>query len=172
MTDIRAILEELSALAESSAPAEPRRVDPVLRFGLDGRVEWRCLACLAGGIGGDDATVDLAVEVHSEGCGDNQPLVRARMDLVSVISGVSEDEFAAGWLIGIEQILLRRGGLWALLAEQYGWPVGYRGVSGWAPDLAAALHQFGLTEADMVDPLPVRPERNDGPGVGPGKGRE
>jgi len=51
-------------------------------------------------------------------------LSRMRRQLLDVMSGWSEDHYAAGWLIGLEWRLVREGGVWELLGRHLGWPVG------------------------------------------------
>lgn len=114
-----------------------------------GTERWRCLMCLAGGNGGENI-IDLAVAAHASTCSNDQDLGRMRFELLDMISGVSEAWFAAGWLSGIEKILLKRGGLWLVMADQVGFPTDWRGLDGWNLDAKSALAHHGLTPADVV----------------------
>jgi hypothetical protein len=130
----------------------------IVRAGMgDGRTEhWRCLVCLAGGQGAPDG-VALGIEVHLADCEGDPLLASARADLLEAISDASQGAFAAGWLSGVEKILLLRGGLWALLADALGWPYGHRGLIEWDTDLDSALARYGATRADLdVQPVPGR----------------
>lgn len=118
--------------------------------GNDGGVErWRCLMCLAGGEASAD-TVDFAVAVHTPACSKEEELAKMRFELLDMISGVSESWFAAGWLSGIERILLKRGGLWLMLADQVGFPQDWQGLTGWNLDARSALAHHGLTPEEVV----------------------
>ena len=108
------------------------------------RYGWRCLACLEGGSSTDEDSVPLAVHVHLADCTGPQDEAYARLELIQTISAVSEHDYAAGWLMGIENLLLRRGGIWKTLAEQYGWPDGWNGLDGWHPDYEAAAEHLGI----------------------------
>lgn len=72
-------------------------------------------------------------------CGDGAeggPLTvdDARQAMIDAIGEFSELHYAAGWLIGIEEIIRRHGRQWVLLAWLAGgWPQGLDGEDGWAP---------------------------------------
>ncbi len=103
--------------------------------------QWRCLACLTHGIGDNDI-ITLAIQVHLTECIGNQTLANMRQDLLQAISGVSEEEYAAGWLHDIPKILINRESIWAILADAIGWPIGYLGIDGWDSDAASALARY------------------------------
>lgn len=112
---------------------------------------WRCLGCLGGG-NGSLLAVELAVEVHRATGGCDTTVAFARSQLLDAICDRSESEFAAGWMVGIEGALLARGGIWAMLAEQLGWPVGWLGLEGWDTNLDAALARYQLSRAEVPVP--------------------
>ena len=135
-----------SLLAYSSTQEElPRSGEgehgaPLYVQGKDssGSPAWLCLACLGQGKA-EGQSVALGVAAHLESCSLDFVLARCRMDLLEIISAVSEAEFAAGWLTGIQDKLIVRGGVWVLLADAVGWPIGYLGLDGWEKDAASAL---------------------------------
>lgn len=51
--------------------------------------------------------------------------------LCRAISDVSEQDWAAGWLVGIERLVWQRKPEWRFLADLCGWPLGYQGEDGW-----------------------------------------
>lgn len=104
---------------------------------------WNCLICLNHGKG-DKASIDLALEIHNLECKGDKQIAVGRADLLDAISNASEELYSAGWLDGIERILLLKGGIWLTLAEKYGWPVGYRGEKGWET-LTEALTRYNTT---------------------------
>lgn len=106
--------------------------------------KWRCLVCGVGGEGAKDG-IKLGITVHSLDCEGDQEKAVIRADLLDAISNASEESYAAGWLDGIEKILLIRGGMWLTLAKEVGWPIGYRGEDGWET-LEEALNRYGTTE--------------------------
>lgn len=117
--------------------------------GREGDIDrWRCLKCLNGGIASGDA-IELAVAVHLPTCSGDEDIAKMRFELLDMISGVSESWYAAGWLSGIEKILLKRGGLWLMLAEQVGFPTDWRGLNGWSADARTALQHHGI-ESETV----------------------
>lgn len=122
--------------------------DLVARGEDDGVPRWRCLMCLTGGQG-DGATVDLAVQVHHDECSGDAGLAKMRFELLEMISGVSEAWYAAGWMGGIEKVLLRRGGLWLLMAERVGFPTDWRGLDGWTLSAAESLAFHGIPAAEV-----------------------
>lgn len=104
---------------------------------------WNCLICLNHGKG-DKESIELALEIHNLECEGDKLVAVGRADLLDAISNASEDLYSAGWLDGIERVLLLKGGIWLTLAEQYGWPVGYRGEKGWET-LDQALTRYNTT---------------------------
>lgn len=63
-----------------------------------------------------------------------KPLAERREQFLEAISGYSEDRWAAGWLIGIEDQVRAEAGLWIVMAAACeGWPLGYRAEQGWDP---------------------------------------
>lgn len=122
--------------------------DLVARGDVDGTPMWRCLMCLTGGLG-DAATVDLAVQVHREECSGDVGLAKMRFELLEMISGVSESWYAAGWMGGIEKVLLQRGGLWLLMADRVGFPTDWRGLEGWSPNAYEALSHHGIDPSEV-----------------------
>lgn len=56
---------------------------------------------------------------------------RLRADLLTLMSAWSEDQHCAGWLIGLDKELLAEGGVWEILGQAIGWPIGYMGEGGW-----------------------------------------
>lgn len=120
---------------------------------------WRCLTCLQSSVG-DEATLALTAEVHRVECVPDAALSGARSDLLESVSNASQALFAAGWMGGIEKILLTSGGMWAHLADQFGWPYEYRGLGGWDSDLDSALARYGLTRGSLNVP-PRLPRRFD-----------
>lgn len=124
--------------------------DLVARGDVEGVPLWRCLMCLTGGQG-DEATVDLAVHVHRGECSGDTDLAQMRFELLEMISGISESWYAAGWMGGIEKVLLTRGGLWLVLAERVGFPTDWRGLEGWTPNAAQSLafHAIPAAEVDV-----------------------
>lgn len=54
-----------------------------------------------------------------------------RMQLLELISAVSEERWCAGWMQGIEGELCREGGVYRLIGSYTGWPIGYQGELGW-----------------------------------------
>jgi hypothetical protein len=127
--------------------------DLVTRGEIDSGPLWRCLMCLTGGQG-DEATVDLAVQVHREECSGDVGLAKMRFELLEMISGVSESWYAAGWMSGIEKVLLQRGGLWLLMAERVGFPTDWRGLEGWTSGATESLAYHGIDPA-KVDVWPT-----------------
>lgn len=122
--------------------------DLVARGDVDGTPLWRCLMCLTSGQG-DGETVDLAVQVHKESCSGDAGLAKMRFELLEMISGVSESWYAAGWMGGIEKVLLTRGGLWLVLAERVGFPTDWRGLEGWSLNAHAALAHHNVSPAEV-----------------------
>lgn len=120
----------------------------------DGRV-WRCLACLEAGRAPREA-LELVEQVHRSGCTGSAAVAAARADLLETLVGVSEAAYGVSWQDGVERKLLRRGGMWAVLADTVGWPVGYHGVDGWDAGLGSALARYGWTVADLESPDPRR----------------
>jgi len=147
--------EWLHSLLSFSGPEMPRPgtgVDEAPLYvqgrGENDKAKWRCLACLTGGEAEGD-TVQFGVLAHLPYCNVDTGMARARMDLLEIISSVSEAEYAAGWLIGVEERLIRRGSLWVVLADSVGWPVGYLGLDGWDVDLNSALARRNLSLSDI-----------------------
>lgn len=63
---------------------------------------------------------------------DDRDIRRAQM--LDLLSAWSEDNWAAGWMSGIEKEARRAGGLWTVMAAACGgWPKGYRAEEGWEP---------------------------------------
>lgn len=116
-------------------------------------MHWRCLVCLGHGYLLEDA-LPLTAEVHKTECVGDHNLAAARADLLQAISNESEYSFAAGWLTGIEKIILKRGGMWAVLAENIGWPYGYNGLVEWDQDLDTALARYNWTRDNLDCQLP------------------
>jgi hypothetical protein len=114
---------------------------------------WRCLICLTGGQGSADA-VSLGIAAHAPECRGSKRLAVARFDLLEAMSDASQSAYFAGWHGGIEKVLLERGGMWLLLAEQLGWPVGYLGLIGWDRTAVQALARHQIS--------PSAPVLNDG----------
>lgn len=80
-----------------------------------------------------DSIEDLYV--FAEYTPEQAELEKRRAQFCDMISGWSEDHYAAGWIIGVVGMVKKEGGLWAVLAEACGgWPIGYRGEDGWGFD--------------------------------------
>lgn len=72
------------------------------------------------------------------------PRAELRAQMLDLISAYSQQGWAASWIIGIEEIIRRDGGIWlAMAAVCGGWPKGYRAKDGWEP----------LTEAEWAEIL-------------------
>jgi hypothetical protein len=69
-----------------------------------------------------------------------------REQMIRMIGAYSEENWAVGWLEGIDQQIRLEGGLWiAMAAVCGGWPQGYQGEEGWIPlsrDEWAKLHNW------------------------------
>ena len=100
-----------------------------------------CLACLTS-VSGSLSMVNFANMVHESECYASLDIAYARHDLLMAIRDVSQSVYMAGWLAGIEVELLARGGMWRILADQIGWPVGYLGLDGWDINYKAALARY------------------------------
>jgi hypothetical protein len=61
----------------------------------------------------------------------SEALAIQREQLLEAMSGVSESRWCAGWLTGLEERLHAEGGIWKILGEQVGWPVGEYGQWTW-----------------------------------------
>lgn len=59
------------------------------------------------------------------------PEQKLQDDLLTLMSAWSEDQHCAGWLVGLDQELRGRGGIWEILGRAIGWPIGYRAEGGW-----------------------------------------
>lgn len=115
---------------------------------------WRCLSCGEGGkdfsdyrenlpqqgvlFGEENITPriyrsNLITETHMLDCTGDPKLGEMREDFIDFMSTYSENTYAASWLIGLEQILLQKEGVWKILGEHLGWPVGMDGIDGWMP---------------------------------------
>lgn len=112
-----------------------------------GLYNWRCMVCLKTGHG-DYEVIQLAVELHKLECKGDKIVAASRVDLLEAISNASEELYSAGWLEGIERILLTKGGMWTILAQHLGWPVGYMGEKGWET-LDEALNRYKLTQKQI-----------------------
>lgn len=51
-------------------------------------------------------------------------LDRQRHQLSELMSAISEERYAAGWLDGLDRRLHAEGGLWETIGRAIGWPVG------------------------------------------------
>lgn len=65
-----------------------------------------------------------------------------REALLSAMREWSEENYCAGWLIGLEEKLHRKGGTFEVLGRLAGWPVGADADQGWETwDEAAARYE-------------------------------
>jgi len=54
-----------------------------------------------------------------------------RTALLAAMSEWSEENYCAGWLIGLEHKLHREGGVFETLGRMVGWPIGVDAEGGW-----------------------------------------
>ena len=111
---------------------------------------WRCYACGVGGAG-ERAILDLAVAAHLTECVGTVDTANIRFALLRALIEECEEAYstASGWNGTVIRMLLLDGGVWTLLAEKTGWPVGLYGVEGWDTDLDSALTRYGVTRSEI-----------------------
>jgi Fe-S-cluster formation regulator IscX/YfhJ len=110
---------------------------------------WRCFACNSGGEGVDDL-IRLAIPSHLVECYGDVDVARVRFTLLRALIEEGQESYDSDdWNKSVVKSLLLDGGVWTLVAEKVGWPVGVYGVDGWDVSLDDALDRHGLTRSDI-----------------------